>query len=95
MAFDARPLGETKIIHIKKGWNTVLLKIGPSLMVPTSLMFRVIDGHGATLRDLVYSSNQDTPQFSEPKELQLTVKVPRVQSHEETAHPSPEDRRFN
>ena len=70
------PWAETKVVHIKKGWNTVLLKIGPSLMVPTSFMFRLIDGHGATLRDLVYSSNQDTPHLSEPKEIQLTVKVP-------------------
>ena len=49
MAFDARPFGRNESNSHKEGLDTVLLKIGPSLMVPTSFMFRLIDGHGATL----------------------------------------------
>ena len=52
---------ERRTIQVRQGWNQVLLKIGPSLMVPTAFMFRIVDEAGATLRDLVYAKEEKLP----------------------------------
>jgi hypothetical protein len=62
-------------IDIRQGWNTVLLKIGPSLMVPTAFMFRITAENGETLRDLVCAREQALPP-SQPPDEPLTVAIP-------------------
>jgi len=61
-------------IEVRRGWNTVLLKIGPSLMVPTAFMFRIVDGKGATMRDLVYAQGKTLPLPT--REQPVTVEAP-------------------
>jgi hypothetical protein len=46
------PWAERVPVHVRHGENEVLLKIGPSLMVSTAFMFRLVDRQGNTLRDL-------------------------------------------
>jgi hypothetical protein len=55
------PWAERRTIQVRPGWNQVLLKIGPSLTVPTAFMFRIVDQAGATLRDLVYAPEEELP----------------------------------
>jgi hypothetical protein len=69
------PWAEMRDVKLRKGWNTVLLKIGPSLMVPTAFLFRLTDGNGATLTDLIYARDQQLPQ-TENTRVRLTVRVP-------------------
>ncbi len=45
-------------IEIRKGWNTLLLKVGPASAGTTGFLFRATDEQGNTLRDLVYSRDQ-------------------------------------
>jgi len=49
---------ERRPIRIKRGWNKVLLKIEPSLSAPTAFLFRLVGEDGATLRDVVYSREE-------------------------------------
>lgn len=49
---------ERRPIRIEQGWNKVLLKIEPSLSVPTAFLFRLVGEDGATLRDVVYSREE-------------------------------------
>ncbi len=55
------PWAEHAAIHLHRGWNRVLLKIGPSLMVQTAFSFRIAGTDGATMRDLVYAPDQQHP----------------------------------
>ena len=66
---------ERRQIDIRQGWNRVLLKIEPSLMVPTAFLFRITDNAGATLRDLVYAREPLLPP-PHPQRLRLTVAAP-------------------
>ena len=50
---------ERRPIEIRKGRNTVLLKIEPSLMVATAFLFRITDESGATMRDLTYRPSDE------------------------------------
>jgi hypothetical protein len=62
-------------IHLHQGWNTVLLKVGPSLMVPTAFSFRITNANGATMRDLIYS--RDRQVHPDPEKLaKLYVDIP-------------------
>ncbi len=74
------PWAERAPVHLKQGWNQVLLKIGPSLMVQTAFTFRIVGRDGTTLRDLVYSrdpNSQDQQQRLQAlPEISLTVAVP-------------------
>jgi len=64
-------------VELKSGWNSVLLKIEPSLEGATGFMFRMTDQRGATLRDLVYAKDRSQPNpASRPARLRLTVAVP-------------------
>ena len=47
---------ETRPVQLRNGWNTVLLKIEPSLMVPTAFLFRILGDDGETLRGLSYAA---------------------------------------
>ena len=61
---------ESRPIDLRRGWNRVLLKIGPSLMTPTAFMFRVTGEDGVTLPDLVYA--RQVGQVSPPVPLPPT-----------------------
>ena len=67
---------ERAAIHVRRGWNTVLLKIGPSLMVPTAFMFRIVDSTGATMRDLVYARDRSMPPPAPAPQPAVTVQAP-------------------
>ena len=69
------PWAERAPIHLKKGWNQVLLKIGPSLMVQTAFTFRIVDRQGTTMRDLVYARDQRLPAEA-LSDLRLTIATP-------------------
>lgn len=42
-------------VELRRGWNRLLVKLGPSLMVPSAFMLRLADSGGATLRDVVFA----------------------------------------
>jgi hypothetical protein len=67
---------ETRPIQMRAGWNTVLLKIGPSLMVPTSFLFRILDEDGRTFNGLTFSPAQIDPNGPKPEEKEITIDVP-------------------
>ncbi len=46
---------ETAVVEVRRGWNRLLLKVGPSLMVPTAFMLRLTGEDGATLHDVVFA----------------------------------------
>ncbi len=62
-------------IDIRKGWNSVLLKIGPNPMGATGFLFRITDEQGNTLRDLVYARDRTLPP-PHPRRVHLTVEAP-------------------
>lgn len=62
-------------IVIKQGWNKVLLKIEPSLEVPTAFMFRLVGEDGATLRDVIYARQEQLIPRA-PKRVRLQVAAP-------------------
>jgi hypothetical protein len=66
---------ERRPIQIQPGWNRVLLKIEPSLSVPTAFMFRLVGEDGATLRDVVYSRDEQLVPRA-PKRVRLHVAAP-------------------
>ncbi len=67
---------ESAKIDVRSGWNTVLLKVGPSLEGATAFMFRITDDAGSTLRDLVYSRDTKEPQDGASLQVRLSVSVP-------------------
>jgi hypothetical protein len=67
---------ESAEIDLLAGWNTVLLKVGPSLEGATGFMFRITDEGGATLRDLVYARDREGPPVGAAGRARLTVSVP-------------------
>ncbi len=67
---------ETTPIRLSAGWNTVLLKIGPSLMVPTAFLFRIIGEDGETLNGLSYAADKSKTPTIEHEENVITVEVP-------------------
>ncbi len=67
---------ERKPVHVRKGWNSLLLKIGPSLMVPTTFMARLTDRDGATLRDLGYSRDRSAVEKRASAAQDYKVRVP-------------------
>jgi hypothetical protein len=67
---------ESARIDIRAGWNTVLLKVGPSLEGATGFMFRITDEAGSTLRDLVYARDTKGPQDGASLQARLSVSVP-------------------
>lgn len=69
------PWAERVPIRLHRGWNAVLLKIGPSLMVPTAFSFRIVDRQGATMRDLIYSRDR-VVNHSPEKVENLYVDIP-------------------
>jgi hypothetical protein len=54
---------ERRPVEVRKGKNTVLLKIEPSLMVLTAFLYRITDESGTTMRDLIYTP-ADNPDSS-------------------------------
>jgi hypothetical protein len=66
---------ERRPIQIKQGWNKVLLKIEPGLERPTAFMFRLVGEDGATLRDVVYSRDEQLVPRA-PKRVRLHVAAP-------------------
>ncbi len=67
---------ESAEIDLLAGWNTVLLKVGPSLEGATGFMFRITDDAGRTLRDLVYSRDRNGLTAAVVGRGFLTVSVP-------------------
>ncbi len=63
-------------IRIEKGWNSVLLKIGPAAAGPTGFLFRITDGKNATLRDLVYARDRAIPRRQPSRRVRLAVAAP-------------------
>ena len=66
---------ERRPIQIKQGWNKVLLKIEPGLERPTAFMFRLVGEDGATLRDVLYSREEQLVPRA-PKRVRLHVAAP-------------------
>jgi hypothetical protein len=67
---------ETKPIQMRAGWNTVLLKIEPSLMVPTAFLFRILGENGETLNGIGYSADTSKIPALEQSPAAATVDVP-------------------
>ena len=63
-------------IGIRKGWNTVLLKMGGAASGANGFLFRITDEAGATLRDLVYAKEQALPERAAPRRVRLRVEAP-------------------
>ncbi len=61
---------------MRAGWNTVLLKIEPSLMVPTAFLFRIIGEDGETLNGIGYAADTSKILPPEQERIALTVDVP-------------------
>jgi hypothetical protein len=69
------PWAETAEVEVRRGWNRLLVKVGPSLMVPTAFSLRLVGEDGRTLRDLVFAPEKKLR--TEPgKRPRLTVEVP-------------------
>ncbi len=67
---------ETKPIRLRAGWNTVLLKIEPSLMVPTSFLFRILGEDGETLSGIGYAADTSKIPVVAQEPVALQVDVP-------------------
>jgi len=66
---------ETVTVQLRRGWNRLLLKLGPSLMVPTAFMLRLTGEDGAVLRDVVFAPEKKLPP-PQTQQLRLRVEVP-------------------
>jgi len=67
---------ETAAIQMRRGWNRLLVKLGPSLMVPTAFSVRLTDESGSTLRDLVFAREKRKPTgpiAGQPTRLRIEV----------------------
>jgi len=62
-------------VEFRQGWNSVLLKIGPSRAGATGFLFRIADEEGNTLRDIVYARDRVLPPHT-PRRVRLAVDVP-------------------
>ena len=62
-------------VELRQGWNSVLLKIGPSINGATGFLFRIADEEGNTLRDIVYTRDPVLPPHA-PRRVHLTVDAP-------------------
>lgn len=71
---------ERRPAKLRKGWNRILLKIEPSLMVPTAFLFRLTGTNGDTLRDLVWARRPELPAEGKEPPLRLRVDVPPTAS---------------
>jgi hypothetical protein len=69
------PWSHRPSLQIRKGWNTVLMKIGPAHAGATGFLFRITDAEGNTLRDLVYAKDRSLP-ARESRKVRLTVAAP-------------------
>ena len=67
---------ETRALQVRPGWNTVRLKLGPSLESQTAFLFRLTDESGATLRDVVYARDPTPAATTAPQRKRLTVAIP-------------------
>jgi hypothetical protein len=67
---------ERRRVRLRSGWNRVLLKIEPSLMVPTAFLFRLTEPDGRTLRDITWSRQPDSPPNVASARTQLEVEAP-------------------
>ncbi len=67
---------ERRPAKLRRGWNRILLKIEPSLMVPTAFLFRLTAPDGNTLRDLVWARQPELPAPAQAKLARLRVDVP-------------------
>jgi len=63
-------------VALEKGWNSVLLKIGPSGAGPTGFTFRITDEDDCTMRDVVYAPGRDLPVAAPSPSVHLTVAAP-------------------
>jgi len=86
---------ESAPVRLQRGWNRVLLKIGPSLSVPTAFMFRLTDENGLTLHDVVFAPERRLPP-APARPRRFTVEVPpgaAAFEHEGATRPLPEGAR--
>ena len=67
---------ETRPVQLRAGWNTVLLKIEPSLMVPTAFLFRILGEDGETLTGVSYASDTSRVPATNEDQHTLTVQPP-------------------
>jgi len=66
---------ESAVVEMTRGWNRLLVKIGPSLMVPTAFMLRLTDENGAPLRDVVFAAQEKLPPVRVERQ-RLRVEIP-------------------
>ncbi len=69
------PWSHRPAIEIRPGWNSLLLKVGPSSAGATGFLFRMSDGEGNTLRDIVYCRDRTVPSKS-ARRVHLIVDAP-------------------
>jgi len=62
-------------LQLKQGWNTLLLKIGPSTAGATGFLFRLTDAAHNTLRNLVYARDPVLPTTAS-RRVRLTADHP-------------------
>ncbi len=62
-------------IHLKHGWNMLLLKIGPAAAGATGFLFRITDADQRTMRDVVYAQEKSLPPAM-AKPVRLMVDTP-------------------
>jgi hypothetical protein len=62
-------------IEIRKGWNSVLIKMAAAAAGRNGFLFRITDAAGATLRDLEYTRDRTIPERN-PRMVHLSVDAP-------------------
>ncbi len=70
------PWSKRPAIELRKGWNTVLMKIGPAHAGATGFLFRITDAAGNTSRDVVYARDQVLPEKPAPRRVRFIVAAP-------------------
>ncbi len=66
----------TADVQVRRGWNRLLVKVGPSLSVPTAFSLRLTGEDGRTLHDLVFAPRRKLPPAQPASPVRLSVEVP-------------------
>jgi len=69
------PWSHRQPVEIRQGWNSALLKIGPSSAGATGFLFRITDEKDNTLRDIVFARDRALPPGTSQR-VHLTMDAP-------------------
>ncbi|MDW8129409.1 MAG: glycosyl hydrolase [Bryobacterales bacterium] len=63
-------------VGVRRGWNRLLVKVGPSLSVPTAFSLRLADADGRSLRDVVCAREPKLPPVQRIEPVRLHIEAP-------------------